>query len=392
MKRAYPASRRGQWRAAVFLAALGLVAGTVHLAAAGVARTQVRDVVAPTKHLEYVFVDHAIDVYDIDNGNSFVKEISLPQVTAARGAVVSPVTGMLYVSYGGAGGSHGTGSLLAYDLTKESVVWDHHFKGGVDSMAITTDGRVIYMPVGEFSGSGTWSIIDAATGNVTGSLTAGLDAHNTIAGLGGRYVYLAGVGTPYLTVASTATNQVVRRIGPLKSGGRPFTINGRETLAYTTAAGFLGFQVSSIKTGKVLYTLRFRGFSYDPSTFPLQAPCHGIALAPDERRLYVIDQPNGYVHVFDVSHVPALPPRAIANIKLVHKPNGGGWLQMSRNGRYVYVGYSGDVIDTRSLTVVQTIMPLEATAESLEVDWRGAQIVGTTSRYGLGYVRSKTRA
>jgi YVTN family beta-propeller protein len=386
----------GYRRAAALLGTLGLVAGgLLHIVAGtaavtGVSPVQIGHNQPANGHFEYVFVDHAIDIYDIDNRNRFVREISLPQIAVVRGAVVSPTTGMLYVSYGGQGGSHGSGSLLAYDLGKGRVVWDRHYSTGVDSMAITTNGRVIYMPAGEFSGSGTWSIVDAVTGNVTGSVEAGRGAHNTIVGLDGRFVYLAGVDTPYLTVASTATNRVVRRIGPLKSGGRPFTINGRQTLAYTTAAGFLGFQVSSIRTGKVLYTMRFPGFSYDPKTFPRHAPCHGIALSPDERRLYVIDAPNGYVHVFDVSHVPSAPPRPVANVKLAHKPD-RGWLQMSRDGDYLYVGDSGDVIDTTTLAVVQTITPLQWTAQSLEVDWQGGRVVGTTSRYALGYVRSRSR-
>ena len=80
----------------------------------------------------------------------------------------------------------------------------------------------------------------------------------------GRRVYLAGRGYPYLVVASTANNRIIRRIGPLLSGGRPFTINGRETIAYTTANDLLGFQVSSIKSGKRCST-RF-AFRASPTT------------------------------------------------------------------------------------------------------------------------------
>ena len=93
----------------------------------------------------------------------------------------------------------------------------------------------------------------------------------------------------------------MREIGPLESGVRPFTINGEQTLAFTTATGFLGFQVSSITSGRVLYTLTFPGFSYDPARFSPSAPSHGISLAPNEREVYVVDAPNSYVHVFDVT-------------------------------------------------------------------------------------------
>lgn len=197
---------------------------------------------------------------------------------------------------------------------------------------------------------------------------------------------MAGVDYPYLEVASTATNTVVRKIGPLGSGGRPFTVNGRQTLAFTTAHTILGFQISSIKTGKVLFTVPVPGFTWDPTTFT-RSPCHGISLTPNEKQIYLIDTPNGYVHVFDVSKVPAATPRHVADIKLPHAPPNDGWLQASRDGHYVYVGRAGDVIDTRTLRVVAYLPPLQTTADSLEIDWRRGKPVATTSRYGLGYVR-----
>lgn len=329
--------------------------------------------------------DSQITVYDIDRGNKFVRTIPLPNIGPPHGVVASPTTAMLYVSYGGSGGPQENGSLLAYDLRRGRVVWQRHYSTGIDSMAITPDGRTIYMPAGEYSGSGTWSIIDAATGAVTGSVTAGAGAHNTIMGADGKFVYLAGVDYPYLDVASTATNKVVKEIGPLHGPGvRPFTINGSQTLAFTTASSFLGFQVSSIKTGKVLYSVSPPGFSFDPATFG-RTPDHGISLSPGERQLYLIDTPNGYVHVFDVSGLPASAPRDIADIKMAHPPPNDGWLQHSRDGRYVYVGRAGDVIDTRTRKIVAFLPPLQTTADFLEIDWRNGHPVSTTSRYGIGY-------
>lgn len=339
-----------------------------------------------TAHFEYVVPDCEIDVYDVDRGNRFVQRIRLPQIVNPRGVVASPVTGMLYISFGNQGPPGG--SLLAYDLPRSRVVWQRDYRVGIDSMAISADGREIYMPAGEGSGDGTWRIIDARTGLPTGAaINAGAGAHNTIMGADGEHVYLAGVDYPYLAVASTTSNDVVREIGPLNGPGvRPFTINGSETIAFTTARSFLGFQVSSIQSGKVLYTVPVPGFSFDRATFK-RTPDHGISLSPDERELYLIDTPNGYVHVFDVSGLPDTPPRDIADIKLAHPPPVDGWLQHSRDGRYVYVGRAGDVIDTRTFKVVGFLPPLQNTADSLEIDWHKGRPVSTTSRYGLGYVR-----
>jgi DNA-binding beta-propeller fold protein YncE len=188
-------------------------------------------------------------------------------------------------------------------------------------------------------------------------------------------------------VASTATDRVVKRIGPLSSGVRPFTINGRETIAYTTATGLLGFQVSSIRTGRVLFTVGFGPRFPPPSaTFPFSAPSHGISLTPNERQLWVLDSPNRYVHVFDVSQVPLRRPRRIADIRLGRSLTGDGWIQVSRSGCFVYVGDSGDVLSTRSFKRVALLPALRSTKQSLEIDWRGGLPIATSSRTGLGYV------
>jgi DNA-binding beta-propeller fold protein YncE len=353
---------------------------------------------AVVHHYEYVFPDGSMYVYDIDAGQRLVAHVELPMAKSIRGVVASPRTHTLYISYGGDGGSNGNGSMLAYDLLAGRVLWHRSYPTGIDSMAVTTDGNRIYMPTGELSSGGEWLVLDARDGHVISSIQAGTGPHNTIVSLNGRHVYLGGRNHDYLEVAETATNRVIRNIGPLRSGVRPFTINRRETLAYTTATGFLGFQVSSITTGRVLYTETFPGFTWNRATFAPSAPSHGISLSPDERQLWVIDVPNSYVHVYDVSHVPAEAPRLIANIALPHQMTGmespctadcerDGWLQHSRSGRFVYVGDSGDVIDTRTLRPVAYLPELRQTRKTLEIDWRGGLPIATTSRQGLGYVR-----
>jgi DNA-binding beta-propeller fold protein YncE len=349
---------------------------------------------APGAHrYEYVFPDRGIDVYDIDHGHRLVARWSVPEAHALRGVAVSPATRMLYFSVGGNGGESGTGSLVAYDVVRNKVLWERAFPTGTDSPSLTPDGRTLFLPTGERTNSDVWYVVDASTGRVRSEIHAGPGPHNTIVAPDGRLVYLGPRNSKYLDVASTRTGRIVRRIGPLLPGVRPFTINGSETLAYTTATGFLGFQASSIRTGHVLYTVPIRGFTSHRS---LGTPSHGISLSPDSRQLYVIDVPNSYVHVFDVANVPRRPPRHVADIRLTHsmtgneQPCGGdcgraGWLQHSLDGRYVYVGDSGDVIDTRTRRVVAFLPALRNSRYQLELDWRGRVPVRTSTRSGIGY-------
>ena len=204
----------------------------------------------------------------------------------------------------------------------------------------------------------------------------------------------------YLAVADTRTNHVIRRIGPVKNGVRPFTINGEETLAFIEASGFLGFQVADITSGRILYTLSVNGFTYDG--FNQYAPSHGISLSPDENEIYISDWPHSYAHVFDVSHLPKKEPKKIADVKL-HPMSGSespcistncmkeGWVLHSRDGRFVYIGDGGDVIDTATRKSVAYLAPLANTRKFLEIDWANGRPVFATSRYGVGYVNKRHR-
>jgi hypothetical protein len=348
------------------------------------------------RHFEYVVSGPGFSVYDIDRGQRLVQRVEIPLLSGVRGVIASPRTHMLYLSYGGDGGGNGNGSMLAYDLVLDRIVWRKRYRTGIDSGDISPDGRRIYMPIGEASPDDAWNVVDARSGEVVAVIHGGTGPHNTIVGRDGRRVFLGPRNARYLAVASTETNKVIRRIGPLWSGVRPFTLNASETIAYTSATGLFGFQVSSVVTGKVLATVHFTGFRWDERRYPFTDPSHGISLSPDGRELYVLDAPNAYVHVYDVSRVPQRPPRHLADIRLAHDFTGheapcdydcdrDGWLQTSRNGRYLYVGDNGDVVDTRSRRVVAFLPALRQTRKMIEIDWRGGVPFSTTSRIGLAY-------
>jgi DNA-binding beta-propeller fold protein YncE len=341
----------------------------------------------------YVFPDGGLDVYDIAKHHRLVFHLDLPQAHSMRGVAAAVSTHRLFLSVGGNGGANGNGSVVAIDLLTNHVVWQHSYPTGTDGLAVTPDGSRLYIPVGEHTMDDRWHVADARTGDVIAEIHAGPGPHNTVMSTDGRRVDLGPRNASYLYVASTRTNRIVRRVGPLLPGVRPFTIDDSRGLAYTTATGFLGFQVSSLSTGRALYTVPVHGFS---ATNSLGTPSHGITLTPDGRMLFVIDVPNGYVHAYDVSRLPAQPPRHVADIRLQHPlvgeetPCGGdcgraGWLLTSLDGRYVYVGDGGDVIGTRSRSVVGFVPALRNSRYPIEIDWRNGVPSRTSTRSGTAH-------
>jgi hypothetical protein len=168
------------------------------------------------------------------------------------------------------------------------------------------------------------------------------------------------------------------------------------TLAFTTATNFLGFQVSDLTTGRVLYTVPVSGYQI-PANFPLSTPSHGISLSPDEKEIWVMDAANSFLHVFDVSGLPGNAPRQIADLSLSRPMSGGetpclydcdrdGWVQHTRDGRFVIAGDTGDVFDAMTKALAIQLDPLFNTRKHLEIDWNNGIPIATTSRHGLGYV------
>ena len=355
-----------------------------------------------TSHWLYVVTDGTVYVYDIDNSHTLVKQFPIPEA-GKRGVAVAPSQGLLYISECGKQNCGGkNGSLLAYDLVNDVVRWVANYTFGVDQLAITPDGATIYMPHGADASDGTTSIINATSGMVTGSIQNGTNGHNTVISLDGTRAYLGGYtgsNANYLHVLDTATNTSVLNAGPTLNGVRPFTVNGTNTLAFTTSTSTCGFQVVSLTTGAVLYTETIPGSCVFSAS---NAPSHGISLSPDETQVWVMDGALDEVAVYDVSQLPTTAPTLVAQLPMTSIAGyesscqtyceREGWVLHSLSGQYVYVGDTGDVFDTTTDQIVAVLPALQNTRQMVEIDWTGGVPSATSTRFGLGYVTATAAA
>jgi len=161
--------------------------------------------------------------------------------------------------------------------------------------------------------------------------------------------------------------------------------DAQQKVAFVTQRGLLGVRVLDLRTNRPLYVTHFKGFTWNPRFGP-DPPSHGLSLAPDRPELWVLDAPNSVVHVFDVSELPGRPPLPLEDIRL-SKPISGdenpctrtcgriGSLLHSADGRFVYVGDAGDVIETRKREIVSNLEALHNSRTQLEVDWVGGKAV-----------------
>jgi hypothetical protein len=164
------------------------------------------------------------------------------------------------------------------------------------------------------------------------------------------------------------------RTGKLSKGGLAPFDNGTLTqtdpehdVMYVTQPGLLGFRVIDMRRGNTAYVVHFKGFTWNPRFGP-NPPSHGLSLAPDRPELWVLDAPNHALHVFDVSAVPDSAPRHIDDVRLERTLTRPGSLTRSADGRFLYVGDAGDVIDTQTQKSLANLDALQQASVVLEVD------------------------
>jgi DNA-binding beta-propeller fold protein YncE len=324
-------------------------------------------------YLEYG--GHGLLVFDIDRGHRFVKRIKTAGLGEdgkplnVKGIAASAATGRVYITT--------IRTLTCLDLVTEKVLWEKAYEGGCDRMAISPDGKLLYVPSLEKE---HWHVVGALEGEVVKKVVTSSGAHNTIIGLDGKHAYLAGLRSPLLTITSTADHSVARTVGPFGAPIRPFTVNGSGTLCFVNVNELLGFEVGDLVTGKALHRVEVEGFQKGP-TKRHGCPSHGIGLTPDEKEIWLTDATNRRLHVFNAR---VMPPRQVASIELRDEP---GWVTFSLDGRLTYPS-TGDVVDVATRKIVAGLTDENGTAvqseKMLEIDIEDGRPVRAGDQFGLG--------
>ena len=317
-------------------------------------------------------------VFDIDGGHRFVRRI--PTWKMAGDGLVETVRGMaadvprrrLYVST--------VKRLAAIDLTTETVVWDKSFDGHCcDRFAVSPDGATIFAPA---FGRPRWNVVRAADGELLTTIDIAGWPRQTIFSRDGRFVYLAAWESSALSVVDAKTFKVIREVGPFSNFVCPFTVNGRETLAFANVDGLVGFEAGDLRTGLVLDRVVVEGYQMEAAP-KYECPSHGIALTSNERELWLADGVDNRLHVFDATTYPPVPS---TTLEVRAQPR---WIVFGVGGRYAYPS-TGDVIDAATKKIVasledETRTPVRS-EKMIEIDFAGGRPVAAGLQTAVGLV------
>jgi DNA-binding beta-propeller fold protein YncE len=145
----------------------------------------------------------------------------------------------------------------------------------------------------------------------------------------------------------------------------------------------LGFEVADLKSGAILHHVAVPDVT--PGRSPTHGiPSHGIAMTQDETEIWVADNANNYVRIFDAT---VMPPTLKTSVKVRDEP---GWITFGIDGTLGYPS-TGDVIDVRSKRIVATLQDEHgAKVESekmLEIDFAGGAPSVAGDQFGKGKKR-----
>jgi DNA-binding beta-propeller fold protein YncE len=350
--------------------------------------------------LLYVAEYSGVSIYDAGADYRYLRRIHLSRTSDYKGICGSTSLGRLYLS------SNEGDRLVCVDLESEEMLWRMEYGRYPDSMAITPDGRRIYLPCRK-DPDWAWWVIDAESGRFVAKIktepgkhyednrnrnappwTDSTGPHNTWMNEDGTRVYLAAFTIPFVYIVDTNSNEILGRVGPFSKGVRPFAVTRDERYVFANVDGLLGFEVGLARTeegtwgGRMIHRVEAQtpperlAALGKPEVLPHNTPSHGINVRPDQSEVWIADGFYGYVYVYSTAD---MPPSFVKAIPLFERPADKphpGWISFSLDGKRAYPA-DGPVLDTATKEAI-TRIPL--TEKLIEIEFVDGKAVRAGSR------------
>lgn len=220
-----------------------------------------------------------------------------------------------------------------------------HLSGRPNNVAITNDGKKLY--VGIAQAPGALDVIDTVTLTNVKSVPVEGSIHNVYVTPDGKFAVAGSIPTSTISVVDTTTDTMVRKI-TMTSGIRPMTFDrnadGSTRNIYVQLSNFHGLAVVDFATGKETQRIEHPPIPGEHAhTDGLQgAPAHGLGVTPDGKTLWSTSKVYSHAYVFSL---PDLKP--LGTVFVGQHPE---WVTFTPDSKLVYVGAAGD-----NMTVVVNV-------------------------------------
>jgi len=268
------------------------------------------------------------------------------------------------------------------NIYDDSTVWDRVIAPGVDRLAISPDGSLLYVPTWERGSADFINIVNANTGDVVRRVYFSSHSHDAQYPLSGPIFQetKADDGSGKYLYLIDPRSYAVSRVGPFSGILGPYAIDATSTYAVTNVWDLWGMQVANLKTGQITTAAIPDHPAGDAGLL------HGIGWTPDESEVWESGR-GSQVYIWDMSQNP-LAPRLKGVLK-IHSA-APHWLTFTIRGDYGYVAPSKDssseteIFNARTHTFVGVI---ESSEDMIEIDFVNSKVSQVGDQFGVGRAR-----
>ena len=309
-----------------------------------------------------------VRIYVTDSGSDRIEAIDpvtnkVVQVVGGiplpHGIGFSPDGRQIYVS------NESKGVLDVIDRAGSKIIDEVRLSGHPNNIAVTKDGRRVLVAIRE--GNGALDVVDTATRRLLKSIPVNGPLHNVYVTPDGRYAVTGSIAGRRVTVIDLATEQPVWEVR-FEAGVRPMAIEANPDDStkriFVELSGFHGVAIVDFATHREVGRIRLPDLRFGSASERGNevTPCHGIAVAPDGKSLWIDSTVDNAVFAYSLpdlrllGHV-ALPARETpGQLPTGATPN---WIAFTPDSARLFISNSAldsvSVVDSQAMKLVAVV-------------------------------------
>ncbi len=294
----------------------------------------------------------------IDPATNTVVQV-IDGIAMPHGINFSPDGSRIYVS------SESNNMLDIVDRIHGKIIDEVLLSGHPNNIAVTKDGRQVLVAINE--GHGALDVVDIAARRLVKSIPVNGPLHNVYVTPDGRYAVAGSIPGQMLTVIDLQTEQPIWEVR-FDAGVRPMAIetnsDGSTKRIFVELSKFHGFAIVDFATRKEVARIRLPDLSsgFGNAEGREITPCHGIAVAPDGKTLWVNSIVANAVFAYSLPDL-----RLLGDVRLPVYQNAGqpptgarpNWISFTPDSKRVFISNSAlnsvSVLDAATMKQVAVI-------------------------------------
>ena len=256
------------------------------------------------------------------------------------------------------------------DRTSGRIIDSVRLSGHPNNIAVTTDGRRVLVAIR--AGNGALDVVDTVMHRLVKTIPVKGPLHNVYVTPDGKYAVTGSIEGQMLTVIDLATEQPVWEV-PFEAGVRPMAIeanaDGSTRRIFVELSKFHGVAIVDFATRKELTRISLPDLPFgsrrDQGAY--DEPCHGIAISPDGKSLWIDSILDNAVFRYSLPDLRLLGHVALPVRKKLGQPLSGAmpyWISFAPDSERVFISNSAldsvSVVDATAMKLV-AVVPVGST-------------------------------